>query len=176
MSLRGKSCRCAVLLPFAFVLAGAAEAQAVQPDPHAILVTGPAALDITNALRGALRKLQNPSCQRLLDDFTDAEGRPLREHLGSATAAEYLAHLQIHDGEIPKGSHHCASPGAAAFTSGGAAVFVCGTSFATRGRTFRENALIHEMLHTLGLREEPRGGGSQTSAEISRRVAERCGS
>jgi hypothetical protein len=48
---------------------------------------------------------------------------------------------------------------------------VCGTGFATRGRTFRENALIHEMLHTLGLRENP-----PSSAEISRRVAERCGS
>jgi hypothetical protein len=171
MPLRGNSCRCAVLLPFAFVLAGAADGQAVEPDPHAILVTGPAALDITNALRGALRKLEDHACQQLLDDFADAEGRPLREHLGGATPAGYLSHLQIHDGEIPKGSHRCASPGAAAFTAGGAAVFVCGTSFATRGRSFRENALIHEMLHTLGLRENP-----PSSAEISRRVAERCGS
>ncbi len=176
MPFRGRSCRYAVLLPVALVLASPSEAQAVEPNPRAILVTGPAALDITNALRGALRKLENPSCQQLLDDFTDVEGRPLREHLGSATPAEYLAHLLIHDGEIPKGSHRCASPGAAAFTSGGAAVFVCGTSFASRGRTFRENALIHEMLHTLGLRENPPGGDSPTSADISRRVAERCGS
>jgi hypothetical protein len=123
------------------------------------------------ALRGALRKLENSACQQLLDDFTDREGRPLRDNLGTLTAAEYLARLLIHDGEIPKGSHRCASPGAAAFTAGGAAVFVCGTNFRTRGRTFRENALIHEMLHTLGLRENP-----PSSAEISRRVAERCGS
>jgi hypothetical protein len=171
MSLRGKSCRCAVLLPVVFVLAGPSDGQAVEPGPHTILVTGPAALDITNALRGALRKLENPACQQLLEDFTDIEGRPLRENLQDATPAEYLAHLRIHDGEIPKGSRRCASPGAAAFTSGGAAVFVCGTNFASRGRTFRENALIHEMLHTLGLRENP-----PSSAEISRRVAERCGS
>jgi hypothetical protein len=171
MSRRGKSCRCAVLLPVVFVLARPSDGQAVEPNPHAILVTGPAALDITNALRGALRKLENPACQQLLDDFTDPEGRPLREDLGSSTPAEYLARLLIHDGEIPKGSCRCASPGAAAFTSGGAAVFVCGTNFASRGRTFRENALIHEMLHTLGLRENP-----PSSAEISRRVAERCGS
>ena len=170
MSLRGKSCRCAVLLPVVFVLAGPSAAQAVQPDPRSILVSGPAALDITNALRGALRKLENPACQQLVDDFT-REGRPLRDKLGTLTPAEYLARLLIHDGEIPKGSHRCASPGAAAFTAGGAAVFVCGTNFQTRGRTFRENALIHEMLHTLGLRENP-----PSSAEISRRVAERCGS
>jgi hypothetical protein len=176
MPLRGESCRCAVLLPVVLVLAGPSDGQAVEPGPHTILVTGPAALDVTNALRGALRKLKNPSCQQLLEDFTDIEGRPLRENLRGSTPGEYLAHLRIHDGEIPKGSHRCASPGAAAFTSGGAAVFVCGTNFASRGRTFRENALIHEMLHTLGLRENPPGADSPTSAEISRRVAERCGS
>ncbi len=171
MSLRGKSCRCAALLPVVLVLAGPSAAQAVQPDPRSILVSGPAALDITNALRGALRKLDNPSCQQILDDFTDREGRPLRENLGPSTPAGYLARLVIRDGEFPKGSRRCASPGAAAFTSGGAAVFVCGTNFQSRGRTFRENALIHEMLHTLGLRENP-----PSSAEVSRRVAARCGS
>jgi hypothetical protein len=171
MSLRGESCRCAVLLPLTLVLAGPSAAQAVKPNPRTILVTGPAALDITNALRGAMRRLENPACQQVLDDFTDSEGRTLREHLGGSTPAEYLSRLLIHDGEIPKGSRRCASPGAAAFTVDGAAVFVCGTSFASRGRTFRENALIHEMLHTLGLRENP-----PSSAEISRRVAARCGS
>ena len=176
MPLRGKPCRCAVLLPVVFVLAAPSAAQAVEPNPRAILLTGPAALDVNNALRGALRKLENPACQQLLDEFTDTGGRPLRGNLGSSTPAEHLAQLRIHDGEIPKGSRRCASPGAAAFTSGGAAVFVCGTNFATRGRTFRENALIHEMLHTLGLRENTASGGSLTSAEISRRVADRCGS
>jgi hypothetical protein len=68
------------------------------------------------------------------------------------------------------GSRHCASHGAAAFTTNGAAVFVCGTSFHTLGPSARANALIHEMLHTLGLRENP-----PSSAEISRRVTARCG-
>jgi hypothetical protein len=171
MPLRGKSCRCAVLLPVAFVLAAPSGAQAVEPAPHTILVTGPAALDITNALRGALRKLENPACQQLLDDFTDREGRPLRENLGGSTPAEYLARLVVRDGEFPKGSRRCASPGASAFTAGGAAVFVCGTAFRTQPRGLRQNAFIHEMLHTLGLRENP-----PSSAEITRRVAERCGS
>ena len=69
------------------------------------------------------------------------------------------------------GSGRCASPGAAAFTADGAAVFVCGTSFRRLGPGARANALIHEMLHTLGLRENP-----PSSAEITRRVAEHCGS
>jgi hypothetical protein len=171
MPLRGKSCRCAVLLPVVLVLAAPSVGQAVEPDPNAVLVRGPAALDITRALRGALQKIDKPACQQLLDDFTDREGRRLRENLGGATPAEYLARLVIRDGEIPKGSRRCASPGASAFTAGGAAVFVCGTNFRTQPRGLRENAFIHEMLHTLGLRENP-----PSSAEITRRVAERCGS
>lgn len=171
MSLRGKSRRLAVLVSVAFVLPGRSAGQPVEPDTRFVLVRSPAALEITRALRGALHKLQNPACQQLLDDFTDREGRPLREHLGPSTPDAYLARLAIRDGEIPKGSRRCASPGAAAFTAGGAAVFVCGTNFQTQSRGSRENALIHEMLHTLGLRENP-----PSSAEISRRVAERCGS
>lgn len=134
-------------------------------------MTGPAALEINSALRGALRKLENPACQQIVDDFTDREGRPLRERLGGSTPAEYLARLVIRDGEVPKGSHRCASPGASAFTAGGAAVFVCGSNFHSQPRGLREDAFIHEMLHTLGLRENP-----PSSAEITRRVVERCGS
>ena len=117
------------------------------------------------------RKLRDPACQQLLDDFADREGRPLRENLGASTPDAYLARLTLRDGEIPRGSRHCASSGAAAFTVDGAAVFVCGASFRTQSPGYRENALIHEMLHTLGLRENP-----PSSAEITRRVAERCGS
>ncbi len=75
MPLRGKSCRCAVLLPVAFVLAAPSGAQAVEPAPHTILVTGPAALDVTNALPGALRKLE-------LRRDHPAGGRALRELTG----------------------------------------------------------------------------------------------
>jgi hypothetical protein len=105
-----------------------------------------------------------------LEDFRDEEGRPPREKLGASTPEAYLAALVLREGEIPRGSGRCASPGAAAFTAGGAAVFVCGTSFRRLSRGERANALIHEMLHTLGLREDP-----PTSTEITRRVWERCG-
>ena len=165
MSLRRPRCRSPSSLP------GPSAGQDVEPDSRHDPRRGPRRPRHHDARSETpCASCKNPACQQLLDDFTDREGRPLRERLGSSTPDAYLARLVLRDGEIPKGSRRCASPGAAAFTAGGAAVFVCGTSFRTLSRTLRENALIHEMLHTLGLRENP-----PSSAEISRRVAERCG-
>jgi len=171
MSLRGKSSsRLAVLVSAAALVPTFSFGEEAQPDLPTIYVGGPAALDVSRAARDAMGRLQEAGCQQLLDDFTDREGRPLRERLGASTPEAYLARLALREGEFPRGSGRCASKGAAAFTVDGAAVFVCGTSFARLGRGARANALIHEMLHTLGLRENP-----PISAEISRRVAERCG-
>ena len=170
MSFPGKSCRLAVLVSAAAAVPTFSTGQDAHPEPAAIFVGGPAALDVSRAVRDAVIRLQDPGCQRLLDDFQDREGRPLRENLGTSTPDVYLARLVLREGEIPRGSRHCASRGAAAFTVDGAAVFVCGTSFRTLARGARANALIHEMLHTLGLRENP-----PSSAEITRRVAGRCG-
>jgi len=170
MSLRGKSCRLAVLAAAAALVPTFSTGQDADPVPATIFVGGPAALDVSRAVRDAVGRLQEPGCQRVLDDFTDREGRPLRESLGASTPETYLARLVLREGEVPRGSGRCASTGAAAFTAGGAAVFVCATSFRTLSRGARANALIHEMLHTLGLRENP-----PSSAEITRRVAQRCG-
>ena len=136
-----------------------------------ILITGPAALAVVRALDGARRKLASPACQEVLTDFTDPEGRTLRENLAAVSPADYLALMVIRDGEIPKGSGRCAHPGAGAFTQrGSGVVFVCAGNFARQGPRLRENALIHEMLHSLGLGENP-----PSSKEISRRVEQRCG-
>jgi hypothetical protein len=169
VSLRTKIRRLAVLVCAASLVPAFSSGQ--ESRTPTLFVGGPAALDVARAARDAMERLQEPGCQRILDDFTDREGRPLRASLGSSTPEAYLAQLVLREGEIPRGSGRCASPGAAAFTAGGAAVFVCETSFRTLSRGARATALIHEMLHTLGLRENP-----PSSAEISRRVAERCGS
>ena len=171
MSLRAKTGRLAVLVIAGALVPSFSTGREIDPDTPTIFVVGPAALDVSRAAHEAARRLQEPGCQRILDDFADREGRPLRERLGSSTPEAYLARLVLRNGEIPVGSGRCASPGAAAFTANGAAVFVCGTSFQRLGRGAAANALIHEMLHTLGLRENP-----PSSAEITRRVAERCGS
>jgi hypothetical protein len=169
MSLRDAGRRFAVVsvVFFSSVLGEAAEARRSAP---VILLGGPGAIDVARAAREATRRLQQPRCRRVLEDFRDEEGRPLGESLGSISPEAYLASLVLREGEIPRGSGRCATPGAAAFTAGGAAVFVCETSFRRLGSGARANALIHEMLHTLGLRENP-----PSSAEITRRVAERCG-
>jgi len=169
MSLRTKAGRAIVVVSAFALLPSAAFAQ--KAGKPTILLGGPAALDVSRAARDAMRRLQQPGCQGVLDDFTDREGRSLRERLGSSSPVAHLASLVLRNGEIPVGSGHCLSSGAAAFTANGAAVFVCGTAFHTLGQGARANALIHEMLHTLGLRENP-----PSSAEISQQVAARCGS
>lgn len=171
MSRRSSSRGVCVLASLVPVLAGPVAGEGLKPDPQRILVRGSVVLEITRAFHGAIRRLETPACQQVFTDFTDEEGRTLRENLGPLTPAEYLAQLVLRDGEIPKGSGRCASPGAAAFTVDGAAVFVCGRTFRREKPTRREIALIHEMLHTLGVRENP-----PSSAEITRQVVERCGS
>ena len=146
-------------------------ARAAEAGKGRIFITGPAAQAVVRALDGARRKLANPACQKVLTDFTDPEGRTLRENLGPIAPADYLGLLVIRDGEIPKGSGRCAHPAAGAFTErGSGVVFVCAGNFARQGPRLRENALIHEMLHSLGLGENP-----PSSKEISRQVEQRCG-
>ena len=170
MSLRAKSGRILVFVCGVSLVPGLSPGQEIHADAPAIFVGGPAALDVSRAARDAAHRLKDPGCQRVLEDFKDEEGRLLRERLGASAPEAYLARIVFREGEIPRGSGRCAAPGAAAFTAGGAAVFVCGTSFRRLSHGARANALIHEMLHTLGLRENP-----PSSAEITRRVAERCG-
>jgi hypothetical protein len=169
--LRSKSACLAVLVSAAALVPALSNGDEADPRAATILVSGPTALDVSVAVRDAVSRLRDNDCQRVLDDFTDREGRSLREALGASTPDTYLLRLVVRDGEIPLGSGRCAVAGSAAFTTNGAAVFVCGTSFRRLTRGARANALIHEMLHTLGLRENP-----PTSTEIARRVRARCGS
>jgi hypothetical protein len=166
MSFPSKTARRVVLVSAAASLPALSTGQEDGPRPATILITGPAALDVSRAVRDAVSRLREPACQRVLDDFTDTEGRPLREGLGASTPDGYLERLVIRDGEIALGSGHCASRGAAAFTANGAAVFVCGKSFRTLTGGARANALIHEMLHTLA-REAPGTGSAQAHSETA---------
>ena len=99
------------------------------------------------------------------------KGRPLRENLEKwgVGPADYLEMVPFLDGS---GQRLCrwgkvdlaAAPGVPR-------VFVCGPFAATQLREPRmaEALVIHEMLHTLGLGENP-----PTSAEITSRVMGRC--
>jgi hypothetical protein len=170
MSLRSTYVRLGAIASVALLAPMPSFTEEATPGTRTVLVHGPAALAVTSAVGDAVNRLRDPACQQVLDDFAGEDGRPLRAALGSTAPDDYMAQLVLREGEIPRGSGHCVAQGAAAFTAGGAAVFVCGRSFQRLGRSTRACALIHEMLHTLGLRENP-----PSSAEIQQRVAERCG-
>jgi hypothetical protein len=124
------------------------------------------------ALNGAIRRLATESCQRVFDDFTDSSGEALSAKLRATGKApgEALAALYFAEGD---GTSQCRSlAGTAAFTEPGSRVIhVCGTDFTKFGAKidFGEILLIHELLHSLGLGENP-----PTSAQITDTVRSRC--
>ena len=127
------------------------------------------------AVIGAKNRLNRPECRRLLTDFEDREGRLLLERLEATglTASEYLFdRVWFVDGDA---TPTCERDGrTAAFTAPGHQVVrICTTRF---GRSFEkqivpaEIIVIHEMLHTLGLAENP-----PSTREITEQVTRRCG-
>lgn len=128
------------------------------------------------ALQGAAERLSGSECQKVFSDFRDGAGRPLQSKLEALqqTGAEFLSWLRFSEGS---GLPMCKqNPHVAAFTQPGSRVVtVCSVAFAPQFAKDRQQAnevlIIHELLHTLGLEENP-----PSSAEISRGVLERCGS
>lgn len=129
------------------------------------------AATLERARAGAALKLETAGCQELLREFRDAEGRTLAENLArwDRTPSDYLRMIPFLDGS----SHAlCRGGGVELFVEMGTPrVFVC-RSFAEkqiRDPWAAENMVIHEMLHTLGLGENP-----PSSREITNRVNDRC--
>ena len=123
------------------------------------------------ARQGAIARLRNPDCRQVLGDFTDAKGRTLHEKLQAFGVGPdaYLAMLPLLDGE----THSlCRANRSQLLTSAGVPrVFVCKSFLETvyQSRAMAEVYVIHEMLHTLGLGENP-----PTSHDITRQVVKRC--
>ena len=126
------------------------------------------------AVRRAARLLETPSCREILAEFEDANGRPLQAVLDGVgmTPAEYLrGHVVFHDGS---GEGRCAARGTLAYTTPRSRiVHLCPRFLAKELErpAFTQVVVIHEMLHTLGLGEDP-----PSSREISDRVQRRCAS
>ena len=126
---------------------------------------------VQRAVAGALRRLDRPECGAVLSDFRDAEGRTIREKLDllSETPRSYLTRLTFR--EVI--GHRCQDATTAAFTRiGSREVFICGSQFWTEYRInppYIEAVIIHEMMHTLGLPENP-----PSSLEINTAVLRRC--
>jgi hypothetical protein len=126
---------------------------------------------VQRARSGAMRKLARTECQRLLVEFRDAKGRTLAENLeewGLGPAA-YVELVPFLDGARQP---LCRKTETAFVSSPGVRrVYVCPAfaAFELRQPGVAESLLIHEILHTLGLGEDP-----PTPLEITQRVEARC--
>jgi hypothetical protein len=168
---------------FAALLASALlerDATAAQGPPAAqpTGVTGTARLSLAGhrfalarAVANAASQLADERCQTLLDEFGDAEGRPLRSVLVGLglSVADYAKQVFFYD------APECACRGAnlAITKPGSRAIFVCGARFQkemARNSRNAEAIVIHELAHSLGLGENP-----PTSDHITARVRAHCG-
>jgi len=153
------------------ILLAATSASAAAPRK----LTGWDARAVETARTGAVKRLEQDDCRKLLTDFTDAQGRTLQRNLDEWTAspAEYVRLVPFLDGSSQA---PCRNGKTALVASPGVRrVFVCGTfaDFQLRQPGVAESMVIHEILHTLGLGEAPQKG-APTSIEITQRVEARC--
>jgi hypothetical protein len=123
------------------------------------------------AREGAMRRLRGAECRALLDELHDREGRPLVARLETfgVPADLYLENVPFLDGT---GRPLCGRGQSQLLTvSGVPRVIVCPSFLQTveRARVSAEVYVIHEMLHTLGLGENP-----PSSQEITRLVTRHC--
>jgi len=123
-------------------------------------------------LERAAHLMSLPECQQLLSDFVDASGQPLRRKLAElgVTAVQYLRLIIFYDGT---NYGRCRESGILAFTSPDSrVVYLCGRDFLRTEQSAPDDAravVIHEMLHSLGLGENP-----PSSRDITSRVRQRC--
>lgn len=124
------------------------------------------------ALAAAASSLAKPRCREVLDDFRDEAGVLLSARLAEigVDAVTYLGRLRFRDGSL---APQCQKPATLMFTvPGSKVVFICGRqieSMARQDRGYLNVMMIHELLHTLGLGENP-----PTSQDITVRVTNRC--
>jgi hypothetical protein len=130
---------------------------------------GPA---VRYAIAGAARLLADQNCRQIFLDFRDASGRTLQRRLEAVgqDGAGFLGEISFANGT---GRAPCVPSSRLAFTSPGSrVVYICATRFELMGRrkpAFASQMIIHELLHALGLGENP----PDTHA-ITAQVAQRC--
>jgi hypothetical protein len=129
------------------------------------------AVAVERAREGAARRLKDAECRRVFSEFHDPRGRTIEKNLEewAVGPAEYLRIVPFVDGS---GESLCRkSKVMLAASPNVPRVIVC-PGFARLQRDQPEAAeslVIHELLHTLGLGENP-----PASAEITRHVEARC--
>jgi hypothetical protein len=124
------------------------------------------------AVLGAARRLSEPVCASLLDEFEDRDGRALRLNLrrvgmGPGTYARSVLFYDGFDESACRENRR-----RLAFTTPGSRVVRVCRSLIAMGIENPEQAqaiVLHEVLHTLGLGENP-----PDQDEITRAVVRRC--
>lgn len=126
---------------------------------------------VARAVEAATGQLADERCQALLDEFADAEGRSLRSVLAALGLGVQDYAKQVFFYDAPEWA--CRGGNLAVTKPGNRAVFVCGARFQKEMSKNSRNAeaiVIHELLHSLGLGENP-----PSSDHITSRVRSRCG-
>jgi hypothetical protein len=165
-----------LVLALALGSASAKTASATPPEPLVLHVrlAGKPRMVVEEAIHGAIARLARPECRRLFTELADEMGTPLSRALerSAMTAQAFLANLRFVNGD---GSRPCRSGASMMFTRrGGRVIFVCAARFAdrfARQTVGGELLVLHELLHALGLGENP-----PASHEITAHVRVRCAS
>jgi hypothetical protein len=125
--------------------------------------------DVKWARQGAKERLADPACLAVLTDFTTVTGRRLDEELRATgrSAQEQMDRLILESG---MGREECRGGRQAYTRIGSSTVWICPRAFTLLHPREREAVLIHEMLHSLLLGENP-----PTSVAITAQVLKRCG-
>lgn len=119
-----------------------------------------------SAVRSALTRVAANGCRGLLSEFVDQRGHPLTARLETLrmSLADFLQVVVFVDGS---GHRSCQEP-VAVTTPGSRVVYLC-RGLIRESRNDAWVAIIHEVLHSLGLAENP-----PTPAFISDRVRAHC--
>jgi len=152
-------------------VAGVAGVTADEGSPNARLKDPGQRFAVTQAIRGAHRRLEAPRCQGLLDEFADASGRSLSAVLRAqgTSVSEHLDLVFFYDAPASV----CEDVLLAGVRSVGSRVVqVCGRRFArawSGNARHAEAVVIHETFHSLGLGENP-----PSSHHITSRILAEC--
>ncbi len=164
--------RTVVLLGAAIALAIAQPSAEVPRWPGVAIMNPSASGIVVWGLEGADHWLKKPECRALFSEFRDLNGRPLTEKLDELQmeAAAYLRQVRFRDGST---TPQCERELTLMYTSPGSrVVFVCADQLRQRTQSdpvLKSALVLHEVMHTLGLGENP-----PTSLFITRRVLDRC--
>jgi len=125
--------------------------------PKVSLFDPAAAVRTRQLLDEALIWFAEPACEELLMFYSDREGRTLKDNLQllSPSIEHYMGLLYFRDGS---GSSFCREDVFAFTAPGSRVVWICGRTLERNYRLSPRHAtasVIHEVLHTLGLGENP---------------------